>query len=65
MENKETMLIILVLVAMLAIIYGGINWDNQNFKTQRYDKCITAMQIAIPDPNDDSRASFLKDCNNQ
>lgn len=30
----------------------------------KLDKCQFAMQKAIPDPNDDSRIAFLKNCYN-
>ena len=28
----------------------------------RWDNCVEEMNQAIPDPNDDGRASFLKNC---
>ena len=36
--------------------------EKQELNSKSYDKCIEAMQKAIPDPNDNSRASFLENC---
>lgn len=51
---------ILIVVSIIGGFLTIFNADNQ--KTARYDKCIEAMTAAIPDANDDSRALFLKNC---
>lgn len=51
----------LVLMTMWVAI-GFSNVQESKEKTQRYITCIEAMKEATPDPNDNSRASFLKDC---
>lgn len=50
-----------VIVILMLGIFGARS-QTEELHSQRYDSCIKAMQQAIPDPNDDSRASFLENC---
>lgn len=49
-------------VVCVAMFWAIAVRDTEDQKTARFDKCVEAVQKAIPDSNDNSRASFLKDC---
>jgi hypothetical protein len=63
METSKYMWIAIGLVGITFAVAAGMS-DIQNSKsrTEIYIKCVDAMIEAIPDPNDDGRASFLKEC---
>ncbi len=51
-------------LTLIAMFYFCMLSEKNNLISQNYEKCLTAMQQAIPDPNDDSRASLLQECQN-
>lgn len=65
MKNKKILYSCLIVAGI--IIMTSSSWRARGHKIvdPRWNICIEAMQQAIPDPNDDSRASFLKDCYEQ
>lgn len=62
-EKRYIYVIVVVTFTMMALVLmnRGLRNDVADIKL---DKCIFAMQKAIPDPNDDRRVEFLKDCYN-
>lgn len=59
--EKSTMYIVIGVVVCV-FIYFTAQTDRANLQNERYYNCITAMNKAMPDQNDDSRASFLAEC---
>jgi len=55
---------IAIVIMVVALFWSMVASEENQLESANYQKCVTAMQEAIPDPNDDSRASFLKECQN-
>lgn len=62
--NKENIFFMIGVSFVLILIAFQIRSLKQDITDIKLDKCQFAMQKAIPDPNDDSRVTFLKDCYN-
>lgn len=56
---KKILYVFPVLVVFAILILTG---RNHKVIDPRWDNCVEEMNSVIPDPNDDSRASFLKNC---
>ncbi len=59
--NMNKILIFLIVILFGILIHLESNRD-VSFREHKYDTCIEIMQKAISDPNDDSRSSFLENC---
>lgn len=58
--NNSSYMWIAIAVMFVAFMWFASKEDIA--RNDSYNKCVIAMQQAIPDPNDDSRASFLENC---
>lgn len=66
--NSDTMWGIVISVVglfFILLIAAGSFEKGENAADMRWNACINLMTEAIPDPNDDSRASFLQNCYEQ
>jgi len=50
-----------IIIVILSVVSSGSS-RKLDLENQKLDICIKQMNAVIPDPNDDSRASFLKNC---
>lgn len=57
------------IVAIAAMVMFGMYTSDKSYTKQlesdNYKKCVEVMVKALPDPNDDSRASFLQNCQSE
>lgn len=53
-----------IAIMFVAFMYFVSKEDVLIAKQNNYKICIEAMQKAIPNPNDNGRESFLKNCQN-
>lgn len=52
----------LIALAIALVFFIGYVFDSQPVADAKYDACVEAMNEAIPDPNDEGRPNFLKNC---
>lgn len=52
----------MVMVVMVSLMYFASKSDQNSADNTRFNACVDAMQKAYPDPNDNGRVSFLKNC---
>lgn len=53
---------IAVAIMVTALFWSMVASEKNQLESGNYKECLKAMQEAIPDPNDDSRSSFLQEC---
>lgn len=61
MKNYIKLLLIGLAIAFVVLI-GYIFSFSSPVDDKKYSDCVDAMNEAIPDPNDEGRPNFLKNC---
>lgn len=62
-DNKWFYIMVMVVFSVLFISMAvSESRKNTTERDLKYLNCVEAMQKAIPDPNDNGRASFLQSC---